>query len=58
VNKEKVEGKYDQAKGEAKKEVGEATGDEQTQAEGAWDKVKGGAKEAVGDVKDALKKDR
>ena len=58
MNEEKVEGKFDKAKGEVKQEVGDLTGDEKTKAEGTWDKVKGGAKEAVGDVKDSLDKDR
>lgn len=58
MEKETLEGKYDQAKGEVKQDVGELTGDEKLQAEGTWDKVKGSVKEGTGKVKEALDDDK
>ncbi|HEY3269094.1 MAG TPA: CsbD family protein [Armatimonadota bacterium] len=55
MNKERVEGAYDQAKGEVKQEIGNATGDADLHDEGTWDKVKGAVKEGAGKVKDALR---
>lgn len=54
MNRNKVEGEFDQAKGKAKQALGDLTDDENLQAEGTWDRVKGGVKEAVGDVQDAV----
>ena len=56
VNKNKIEGEFDQIKGEAKQKIGKATGNEDLEAEGTWDKVKGAVKEGAGKVEDALKK--
>ena len=56
-NKDEVEGKFDQAKGSVKENVGSAIGDREMEAEGAADQVKGdlqegygGAKRKVGDL--------
>jgi uncharacterized protein YjbJ (UPF0337 family) len=54
MNENTVEGKFDQAKGEVKQNVGDVLGDEDIKAEGTWDKVKGAVKEGAGKVQDAL----
>jgi len=54
ANKQEVEGKYDQAKGQVKQAVGDALDDENMQAEGTWDRVKGTVKEGAGKVRDAV----
>lgn len=54
ADRDKLEGKFDQAKGEAKDRFGGATGDDDTQAEGKADKGEGKAKEGVGKAKNAV----
>jgi uncharacterized protein YjbJ (UPF0337 family) len=58
-NKDEVEGKFDQAKGAVKENVGEAIGDSDMEAEGAADRAKGNLQEGYGEVKhkvgDAIK---
>ncbi len=56
MNKEQVEGKFDQAKGKVKREYGEAVDDPSKEISGMKDQVKGRAKEAYGDAKEAAKK--
>ncbi len=53
MNKDTVKGTMDDAAGRAKRQVGEWTGDTQTQAEGAGQQVKGKVEKAWGNVKDA-----
>lgn len=55
MDKDRVEGAVDKAKGSIKKGVGEITGDEKLKAEGEADKAKGKVKSTVGGVKDALR---
>jgi uncharacterized protein YjbJ (UPF0337 family) len=55
MNKDTVKGTVDDATGRAKRQVGEWTGDTQTQVDGAAQQVKGKAEKAWGDVKDAVK---
>jgi uncharacterized protein YjbJ (UPF0337 family) len=55
MDKDRVEGMVDQAKGAIKKGVGKVTGDAKLQAEGEADKMKGKAKNAVGGAKDAVR---
>ncbi len=55
VDKDRVKGAADKAKGSIKKGIGEMTGDEKMQAEGAADKAKGKAESAVGSAKDAAR---
>ena len=55
VDKNRVEGAADKAKGSVKDAVGKATGDEKMQAEGKADKAGGKAKTVVGGIKDAIK---
>jgi uncharacterized protein YjbJ (UPF0337 family) len=55
MNKERIEGSFDQAKGKAKETIGKATGDAKLQGEGKADQVAGKAKSAIGGAKDAVK---
>ena len=55
MDKDRVKGAVDDAVGRAKRQVGEWTGDTQTQAEGTAQQVKGKAEKAFGNVKDAIR---
>jgi uncharacterized protein YjbJ (UPF0337 family) len=52
---DKFENKMDEAKGEAKENLGKATDNEQMEAEGKADQTKGNIKQAGEKVKDAFK---
>lgn len=53
MDKDRVKGKLEDVKGRIKRQVGEWTGDEKTQAEGAVEQAKGKIQNAWGKVKDA-----
>lgn len=53
MDKDRVEGKIEDIKGRVKRQIGEWTGDEETQAEGAAEQVKGKIQNAWGKAKDA-----
>jgi len=55
MNKDRVEGSYDQAKGKVKEVAGKATGDTKLETEGKADQVKGKVQNAVGGAKDKMK---
>jgi len=55
MNKDQVEGKWDQIKGRAKKAWGELTDDDFKKAEGSIDKLYGVIQERFGDTKEAIK---
>jgi uncharacterized protein YjbJ (UPF0337 family) len=55
VDRDRIEGAANKAKGAIKEGIGKMTGDEKLQAEGAADKAKGAAKSAVGGVKDTIR---
>ena len=55
MDKDRIEGSANQAKGAIKQGAGKLTGDAKLQAEGAADKVKGKAQNAIGGMKDALR---
>ena len=55
MDKDRVQGSLDQAKGSIKQGVGKLTGDEKMQAEGAADKVAGKTESTVGGVKDTAR---
>jgi uncharacterized protein YjbJ (UPF0337 family) len=55
MDKDRIEGSANQAKGAVKEAAGKVTGDAKLQAEGAADKVKGKVQNAVGGAKDALR---
>lgn len=55
MDKDRIEGSANQAKGAIKQGVGKITGDAKLQAEGAADKAKGQVQNAVGGMKDAVR---
>jgi uncharacterized protein YjbJ (UPF0337 family) len=55
VDKDRVGGAADKAKGAIKEGVDKSTGDQKLQGEGAADKAKGAAKSAVGGIKDTIR---
>jgi len=55
MDKDRINGIADQAKGAVKDAAGKVTGDAKLQAEGKADKVKGKLENAVGGAKDALR---
>ena len=55
VDKNRVEGAGDKAKGSVKEAAGKVTGDSKLKTEGKADKAGGGIKNAIGGVADALK---
>lgn len=52
---DKVDAKFDQAKGEVKEQVGRLTNDADTEAEGKMDQAKGNLKEGIEKGKDAIR---
>lgn len=50
-NSDEVEGKFDQAKGAVKENVGRAIDDEDMEAEGAADRAKGNIQEGYGEAR-------
>ncbi len=58
-NKDEIEGKFDQAKGSVKENVGSAIGDREMEAEGVADRAEGNVQEGYGEAKrkvgDAIK---
>ena len=55
MDKDRIEGAANQAKGAVKEAFGKVTGDAKTQAEGAADKTAGKVQNAVGGAKDAAR---
>lgn len=55
MDKNRIEGALDQAKGAVKEAIGKVTGNERLEAEGTADKLAGKAKGAVGETKDAVR---
>lgn len=55
MNKEQLEGKWKQIKGEFKKKYGKITDDEYKEAEGNMDKLAGKMQERYGKTKEELK---
>ena len=55
VDKDRIKGSAEQAKGKVKDVVGKATGDSKLEGEGKADQLKGIVQDAVGEVKDALR---
>ena len=55
MDKDRISGDANKAKGAVKDAVGSATGDTKTQAEGKADKTKGSLQGAVGRAKDAVR---
>jgi len=57
MDKDRIKGMADQAKGAVKDATGKALGDAKLQAEGKADKAKGKLENAVGGIKDAVRGD-
>jgi uncharacterized protein YjbJ (UPF0337 family) len=55
VDKNRIEGSWEQAKGKIKEGVGKATGDKKTEAEGKAQQVGGKIQNAVGGAADAVR---
>ena len=55
MNKDRIEGSAEQAKGKIKETVGKVTGDSKLQGEGKADQAAGKFQNAVGGIKDAAK---
>jgi len=56
--KDKTEGKWDEAKGTIKEDVGKVTGDKKTEISGKADQVKGKVKEGIGDLKNEVAEEK
>jgi uncharacterized protein YjbJ (UPF0337 family) len=57
MTEEQVKGKWDQAKGEVKEDVGKVVGDRSTEMSGKWDKAKGKVEEGIGNMKQDIRDD-
>ncbi len=55
IDRDRIEGSFEQAKGKAKETAGKATGDGKLEAEGKAQKIAGKAQNAFGGAKDAAK---
>ena len=55
IDKDRIEGSAEQAKGKVKEVVGKVTGDAKTETEGKADQVKGKIQNTVGGIKDKLR---
>jgi len=55
MDKDRIKGSADQAKGAVKDAAGKLTGDQKLRAEGQADKLKGKVESAVGGMKDAVR---
>ena len=58
MDKNRIEGAADKAKGAMKEAAGKMTGDAKLTAEGKMDKAKGAMKNAVGGARDAVRDNR
>ncbi len=55
VDKDRIKGSAEQAKGKVKEWTGKATGDAKTEGEGKAEQVKGKVQNTVGGLKDAVR---
>ena len=55
MDKDRIKGSAQQAKGKVKEVAGKATGDAKLEGEGKADKAKGKIRNAFGGIKDALR---
>ena len=55
IDKDRIKGAAEQAKGKAKEWTGKATGDKKTEVEGKADQVKGKVQNTLGGAKDAMR---
>jgi uncharacterized protein YjbJ (UPF0337 family) len=54
MNKDRIEGSAEQAKGKVKEVAGKLTGDSKLETEGKTDQLKGKVQNTVGGIKDAV----
>lgn len=57
MDKDRIKGMAEQAKGNVKETIGKVVGDKKLETEGKVDKLKGKVRNAVGGAKDALRDD-
>jgi uncharacterized protein YjbJ (UPF0337 family) len=55
VDRDRIKGSAEQAKGKVKEWAGKITGDKKSEAEGKADQVKGKVQNTVGGLKDAIR---
>ena len=55
MNKDRIEGSYEQAKGKVKEVAGKVTGDTKLETEGKADQIKGKVQNTIGGMKDSVK---
>jgi len=55
MDKDRIRGSAEQAKGKVKEVAGKITGDSKTEAEGKTDQVKGKIQNTIGGIKDKLR---
>jgi len=55
MDKDRIKGSAEQAKGKIKEGVGKVTGDSKLEGEGKADQVKGKVQNTIGGIKDKLK---
>lgn len=55
MDKDRIKGSFEQAKGKVKEVAGKATGDAKLESEGKADQIAGKVQNAVGGIKDALR---
>jgi uncharacterized protein YjbJ (UPF0337 family) len=55
MDKDRIKGSAEQAKGKAKEWTGKVTGDSKTETEGKADQFKGKVKSTVGGMKDSIR---
>jgi uncharacterized protein YjbJ (UPF0337 family) len=55
VDKDRIKGSAEQAKGKVKEWVGKVTGDTKTESEGKADQVKGKVQNTIGGLKDTIR---
>jgi uncharacterized protein YjbJ (UPF0337 family) len=55
MNKDRIEGSAEQAKGKVKEVAGKVTGDAKLESEGKAQKIAGKVQNTIGGMKDALK---
>jgi uncharacterized protein YjbJ (UPF0337 family) len=55
MDKDRIKGSFDQAKGKVKETAGDVTGDDKLKGEGVADQVVGKVKSAFGGMKDKIR---
>jgi uncharacterized protein YjbJ (UPF0337 family) len=55
MDKDRIKGSFDQAKGKVKETAGDVTGDSKLKGEGIGDQLKGKVENAVGSAKDKIR---